>query len=111
VREHAGPPEHRGERDHLEQREIDRRGDEEPCAREQEHEDEGGRDRQAPVQTVQQYGRGDEQCGEAEDHHAGDLVVQVLVGVEGNAAHEREVHADHGEADQGDGRGSPAART
>jgi hypothetical protein len=110
-REDPGPAEHRGEGDHLEEREVDRGGDEQPRSGEQEHEDESGRDREAAVQAVHQHGRRDQQGGETEHHHAGDLVVQVLVAVQGHAAHEREVDPDHGEAQESDRRGSPSTRS
>ena len=108
--EDAGPPEHRGEGDHLEQGEIDGGGDEQPRAGEQEDEDEDGRHGEVSAQAVQQDRRRDQQGREAQHHHARDLVVQVLVRVQGNASDEGEVHADHGEAELRHGRRSPPAR-
>jgi len=109
-REDPRPAEHGGEGDDLEEGEVDGRRDEQPGAGEQEDEDEGGGQTEATRQTVQQDRRGDEQRSEAEHHHPGDLVVQVFVGVEGDAADEGQVHADDGEAEPGDRGGTPTAR-
>ncbi|MDF2992398.1 MAG: hypothetical protein K0S37_2912 [Microbacterium sp.] len=109
VREDPRPPEHGGEGDHLEEREVDGGCHEEPGPREEEDEDQDRRHRETAAQAVQQHGRGDQQRREAEDHHARDLVVQILVAVEGNAAHERQVDPDHGEAQESDRRCSPSS--
>jgi hypothetical protein len=97
VREDAGPREHRPEGDDLEQGEVDRLGDEEPGAGEEEHEDHRRRHDQAARHPVHHHGRGEQQPGEAEHHARGDVVVQRLVDVERHASHEGEVHADRGE--------------
>lgn len=57
---------------------------------------------------MQQERRGEQERRETEDHHPGDLVVQVLVGVERDASDEGEIHTDHGEEERR-GRRRPAA--
>lgn len=110
VGEHARPREHGAEGDDFEQREVDRGRDEQPRAGEEEHEDERRGDHQALGQAVQQEGRREEERRETEDHHSGDLVVQVFVGVERHAAHERKVHADHRQEEGCGGRSTAPAR-
>ncbi len=107
VGEDAGPREHRAERDDLEEREVDRGRDEEPGAGEQEDEHGGRRDHEALRQAVQQERRGQKERRETEDHHPGDLVMEVLVGVERNAPHEGEIDADHREEEGGRRRRAP----
>lgn len=109
VREDPGPREHRAEGDDLEQGQVDRRGHEQPRAGEEEHEHQRGGERETLGQPVEKERGGQQERRETEDHHSGDLVVQVFVGVERNAPDEGQIHADHGEEECGGGGGAAAS--
>jgi hypothetical protein len=94
MREYSRPREHRAEGDDLEEREVDGGRDEEPRPGEEEHEDERRGDHETLRQTVKQEGGREQEGRETQHHHSGDFVVQVFVGVQRNAAHERQIHAD-----------------
>lgn len=60
---------------------------------------------------MEQERRGEQERRETEDHHSGDLVVQVFVGVERNAPDECQIHADHGEKECGGGGSATPSRS